>query len=343
MKFPFKGITRQIYQKVKQVIGEKRVWGLFEYFTKLSNFVKLCMFYCRNFLSHEECYITCSGKRDGAGAQALAVMSTMLFAEANRIKYVHTPFASLQHNYNNENGWEKKWEDFFGLGKDELKRGDNDLRMVPELSLEENPLKIKKQAKTLFVVRHCHDYADLFPNRYSRIKNKLVEKYYANSKSGYDLNYDLDKVNVAVHIRRGDVNGNNQFRDKFTDNRYIYDVISRILELIASQGLEPSFCVYSEGESTNFKELDRLKPKYFLNINPFSTFHNLVCADVLLMSKSTFSYCAALISNGIELYESFRHKPQASWIKVKENADFDRKLFSIKLQKYISERRANSG
>ena len=323
MKYSLDKILRKIYRKIRHVIDENR-------------FMEIAIFQIRNNLSQEESYITCSGKRDGAGAQTLAIMSTMLFADIMHIKYIHTPFVKLQHNYENDDDWEKKWENFFNLGKGELKIGDNRLKISREISLSESPLKIRKQTNTLFVLRHCHDYVDMFPNKYSRINNKLVEKYYGSSKSGYDLHYEPNKVNVAVHIRRGDVRSNNQFWDRFTENSFVVNVISKILEICASLGEELSLCVYSEGEMEDFKELERLNPKIFLNLDPFTTFHNLVSADVLVMSKSTFSYTAALLSKGIVFYESHILKPLDSWIKVNEYAEFDPKVFSKKLRHYMS-------
>jgi hypothetical protein len=60
-------------------------------------------------------FITCSGKKDGAGAQALATLSTMLFARDAGLHYVHTPFKHIQHNPDGDPVWEKKWEAFFGF------------------------------------------------------------------------------------------------------------------------------------------------------------------------------------------------------------------------------------
>ncbi len=313
-----------ILQKISYVIGEKR------YF-KLSAIVKLVLFYFRNIISREESYITCSGKRDGAGAQALAVMSTMLFSDIMHIKYIHTPFVKLQHNYANDANWEKKWENFFNLGKGESKIDDNGLQIKQEIPLEENPLKIKKQSNTLFILRHCHIYTDLFPNQYSRIKDKLVQKYYESPKNEYELHYDPQKVNIAVHIRRGDVNADNEFKDKFTENPYIENVISNILEVITAYGIESTLSVYSEGNLADFKYLEKFNPRFFLDISPFTTFHNLVYADVLVMSKSTFSYAAALLSNGIIFYIPFRHTQQEGWIKINGNAEFNTRYFSKKL------------
>jgi hypothetical protein len=292
---------------------------------------ELFKFYYRNLFSHKECYITCSGKKDGAGAQAQAIMSTMLFAEIMHIKYIHTPLDKVQHNYANDHDWENKWENFFNMGKDELSINDVHQKISREIYLYENPLRIKKMANTLFVLRHCHEFADIFPNKYTRIKNRLVEKYYASPKSAFVLHQDAGSVNIAVHIRRGDVSGNNEFKDKFTENRFIVDVLNNILKFLNSQGIESSIFVYSEGEKEDFKELERPNLKFFLNDDPFTTFHNLVCADVLVMSKSTFSYTAALLSKGIVFYESFRHKPLNGWIRVDGNARFNSKILLKKL------------
>jgi hypothetical protein len=337
-RLPAGKLVRWMYLKIKEVIGEKNVWKLFFFFTNTSNLMKLGVFRFRNILRHGECYITCSGKQDGAGAQALAIMSTMLFAEANKITYVHTPFSKIQHNYENDIEWEKKWEEFFNLGLDEVKLSDLGPRITREIFLNEEPFRIKKQTNTLHIIRHCHEYADLDPNGYNSLKSRLVGKYYGSPKQGYELFYDPKKLNIAVHIRRGDVDGNNQFRDKFTENSYILRVLSDILEITTLHGLDPAICVYSEGFEEDFKELEKLRPKFHLDTSPFTTFHNLVEADILLMSKSTFSYCAALLSDGIVFYEFFRHRPQSSWIKVKEGPRFDTKTFSNKLSRYLTER-----
>ena len=172
----------------------------------------------------------------------------------------------------------------------------------------------------------------------------LVEKYYGSPKSEYILNYDPQIINVAIHIRRGDVKSDNQFWEKFTDNGYILRVLQKVLNIIASHGIETIVCVYSEGEGKDFKELQNLNARFFLNEDPFTTFNNLVCADVLILSKSTFSYTAGLLSNGIVFYEPFWHRPQANWIKVKESAKFNPKEFSRKLAGYLSERQClNNG
>ncbi len=66
---------------------------------------------------------------------------------------------------------------------------------------------------------------------------------------------------------------------------------------------------------------------FHLNECPFTTFHHMVSADVLVMAKSSFSYSAALFSNGIKIYLPFWHKPLQNWIVVNENGGFNKKKF----------------
>jgi hypothetical protein len=44
-----------------------------------------------------------------------------------------------------------------------------------------------------------------------------------------------------------------------------------------------------------------------------------------------------LLSKGIVVYESFRHQPQNSWIKVNKYAKFSPNLFSEKLRHNMSD------
>ena len=53
----------------------------------------------KNSLSAKrDCFLTCTGRLDGAGSQAHAIMSTMIAAKFLGFKYVHTPMARIAHN-----------------------------------------------------------------------------------------------------------------------------------------------------------------------------------------------------------------------------------------------------
>ena len=56
-----------------------------------------------------------------------------------------------------------------------------------------------------------------------------------------------------------------------------------------------------------------------MNENIQSTFHHLVMANVLIIAKSSFSYCAALLNKNTiiaNLIRNWWHKPLSSWLII---------------------------
>jgi hypothetical protein len=77
------------------------------------------------------------------------------------------------------------------------------------------------------------------------------------------------------------------------------------------------FHIYSQGNIENFQEIVNLTEyniEFHLNEFVLDTFNAMIFADVLATSKSSFSYVAALLSNGIIYYTPFWHRPLAHWI-----------------------------
>ena len=116
------------------------------------------------------CFITCSGKTDGAGAQIQAALSTMLLAKAMNMRYVHTPFRTMIAHRPEERNDEfvKRWESFANLGVNELNIGEIDTIKVDVVYLE-HPRGIRKKENTLYVLPDCHALADRCPNLYSNV------------------------------------------------------------------------------------------------------------------------------------------------------------------------------
>jgi len=53
---------------------------------------------------------------------------------------------------------------------------------------------------------------------------------------------------------------------------------------------------------------------FHLNENLFDTFTGLVAAEILVTSRSSFSYSAAILSDGEIYYQPFWHPPGEKWI-----------------------------
>src|SRR5262249_45593223 len=129
------------------------------------------------------------------------------------------------------------------------------------------------------------------------------EKYYSNK---------APRINpfliVGVHVRRGDISKSNN-PDKWTDLTIISTTISKIINVLDKRALKYRIRLFSEGSYSEFSELESLGVELYLNADPLWTMRELIEADILVMAKSFFSYVAAIISDGIKLYEPFDSPP----------------------------------
>lgn len=279
-------------------------------------------------------YITCTGKIDGIGAQAQAVLSTILFAREFGLVYAHTPFKEIAHNTDKQDA-ARKWESFLGLGQGEV--GIETLRLEQlNVVRVDSPRKIRNRKNTLYIIRHCHEFADEVPNCYLKLKKRILQKYKSVQRNSFQLHQQAGRINIALHIRRGDVSAASA--DRFTDNRYYYKILTDLLSVLDALQLSSSIHLYSQGTVEDFSEFEEFHLSYHLDECPFETLHNLIEADVLVMSKSSFSYSAALLSNSVKLYQPFWHKPLRNWIVADRRSDaqtsFDKSQFRKRLVQY---------
>ncbi len=261
------------------------------------------------------CYITCTGKTDGIGAQVQAVFSTMLFAQEFGITYAHTPFDEIWSDHSN-----KEWEVFFNLSGDEITVNEINKDSLNVVYVSQ-PLFIGFKPNTLYIVEHCHSFVDSNKNAklYANIKDKFIEKYQSSSKRDYKSFYKEGRLNIAIHARRGDVSKEGVHSDRYTDNLYYKSLLDNISIILDDLKIKSSIHLYSQGNVEDFHELEGLNVNYHLDECVFTTFNNLVLSDIIIMSKSTFSYSAALLSKSIMIYEPFWHKPLKDWILVDWN------------------------
>ena len=63
-----------------------------------------------------------------------------------------------------------------------------------------------------------------------------------------------------------------------------------------------------------FKDFENEDTVLYLDHDLIESFFGMVSADIFIMSPSSFSYSAALISDGEIYYKPFWHAPKKSWI-----------------------------
>ena len=151
------------------------------------------------------CYITYSGKKDGAGSQVHNIISLMIFAKRFRLKYVHTPLKNIAHAPKLQADWDSKWDNFFNLGHKEIKLNEVKSEEVKTISIR-HPSFFQKKKQTICSTRLTHLFTEYYIEDYEKIADELREKFFLNKAP----KPPVDHVNIAVHIRRGDVKNNKQ-------------------------------------------------------------------------------------------------------------------------------------
>jgi len=272
--------------------------------------------------------VTCRDRDDGAGAQAHTMIAAMTYARHYGHVYVHTPFGRIGHAERPMAEWVAAWEQLFNLGEGEEiesaegSRALNYSAFHPRLyyALMGGVGHIRRPgASNAGGYFQPYFYGvESSPERYRAVIPELRRKYFRGQvpKRGSSLE-------IAVHVRRGDVTATHGQRH--TAIEQVVEKLRHTLAVLDELSLPRHVAVYSQGGTAGLEGLRRLGADLRLDIDAIATMRQLIEADVLLMSKSSFSYVAALISDGVKLYEPFWHAPLPEWIECDRRGRFDRR------------------
>ncbi len=123
-----------------------------------------------------------------------------------------------------------------------------------------------------------------------------------------------DAFRIAVHVRRGDVTAQ-AYAGRFTSTELIGERVERLLRLCGSRR-SIAVTVFSEGPISQFEPLRKLGCEIRCDDDPIDTIRHLARADILVTAKSSFSYVAGLLTQGLVVYEPFWHPKQPSWMSL---------------------------
>ena len=239
----------------------------------------------------------------GIGHQIANWIAGYWFAKKFDLQFAHSPFST------------KTWDTFLGFGLAEVKVSDLltsgykkvklplfDENNSVELELQKRIIESYATQKIVFIAEQDQSYKDQFG-----VINKIKSSFF-NSPSRLNdlLIYIKENYNIAVHIRRGDIvgavkNKNSNLSIRWISNDYFSNVLQNVIEKIA---VSKPFHIYifSEGSISDFSEFSRFPNIHFcLDMDAKDSFLHLVYADLLITSKSSFSYKPALLSNGIKV------------------------------------------
>lgn len=281
----------------------------------------------------ENCFIRFSGGWDGAGAQIHSIISIMLFSRIFGIKYLHNPLKNIEHYQGDRDEWSSLWEKNFSLDKIEpvYNKDENNLKSK---NLKQ-PLLLWKRKNTVYNIHNCHFFLDLFPDNYKVFSNDFRKSYFLrNSDKHFKFN-SYKKITIGLHIRRGDVNSMNH-PDRYTTDEFLIKKLSVIVSVLKKNNIDFQISIFSEGKRNDFGVFNKFNPVLCINEDALDTMHLMINQDILIMAKSSFSYIAAIISEGIIFYEPFWHSSLKDWINLYAKDDKLKVAFTSQLKMRIN-------
>lgn len=310
--------------------ARKRLWYIIVNRTKKSRFYPLLyLSFWHYLLTRNKSLDTLSlyysarpNSGAGIGHQMANWIAGYWYAQRFGLRFAHIPFSS------------NKWEEFLGFGYGEisaqkLKLKGFKTRLLPlfedgnQEGFEVNKKIIQSYAgkKVVFIAEQDQFYAQQYG-----VMDTLKEKFFnAPSRKEDKILYDKENFNIAIHVRRGDIlaNPNNSnLAMRYLANDYYFMVLKQVLSAIHSQKPVHIY-IFSQGTKNDFPEFAKFENLHWcLDMSAQESFSHMIYADILITSKSSFSYKPALISNGIKICpRNFWHGyPQRNdWILCEDN------------------------
>lgn len=285
---------------------------------------------------HYKSYITCiPNPREGIGAQITRWNSALILSQQFGLQFVHYPFI--------DNHLGTGYDNFLKFGKDEMnfkqivKNQSISQVYLPRIDLRWNRriqmiflivvIKIIfRKFNALFIL-----HRDTAVPEQSLTTKILREKYWnARKKSPVDIQIDLSKINISIHVRRPiideKVNITPVMRERWLENSYFINILKTICKVLNGKKFE--IHIYSVGKRDDYKVFYNIpNVRFHLNEDIFKTFHGMVVADILVLSPGSFSYYPGMISKNLKIAKKesgFLSIPNnGEWITCDESGNFD--------------------
>jgi hypothetical protein len=278
---------------------------------------------------HQNYFTGVPNEGAGIGHQIANWIAGYWYSKQFNLKFAHIPFSS------------EKWEQFLGFGEGEIfaeyliQKQKYKKVLLPlfdefneaEVKLVKNIINSYSGKKVLFVAEQDQFYK----NQYGNIEELKQKFYSAKVRINDELQYDQESFNIAIHVRRGDIvvgkeNKNPNLQMRWQNNDYFEKVLNTVLDNIKTNKTIVIY-LFSQGKRNDFPEFEKFKNIHFcLEMSAQASFLHMVYADLLITSKSSFSYKPALLSKGIKVCPSnFWHgyPNDNDWILANDNGIFN--------------------
>ena len=251
----------------------------------------------------QRCYTT-TPRTDGFGAQFQNIIADILYIYNNTNgTYVFPNIARFEHNYTNESDFTE--------------------RLVKYMNMRSHfPLPSNVTPREIKYLTNTTTYPFVETNLGRLLKGQTMKDVKTMFYEGKTTPFDSQYYNVAVQIRRFN-NVDTRMAGADTPHSYYVGLMNHIRTTRTATATDKRplrFHIYSQTTSTDTEAV--FKQTYcgnddtelHLNGDVLPTFHGMVFADALICSGSSFSYCAAFLSNGVVYYKRFWHRPADFWL-----------------------------
>lgn len=275
----------------------------------------------------------------GIGHQMANWIAGYWYAHIFQLKFAHLPFST------------EKWENFLGFGISEtsvqaLKQQSYKIRTLPlfneknekEVNLNRKIIQSYQGEKIVFIAEQDQFYQV----QYGVMKELKDKFYHAPARQTDKLVYQKENFNIAIHVRRGDIMAdpnNPNLAMRYLSNDYFEKVLNQTLtSLQCNKPIHIYF--FSQGQPEDYPEFKKFPNLHWcMDMEAQESFLHMVYADLLITSKSSFSYKPALLNKGIKICpKNFWHGyPNTSdWIMVENDGAFDTHSLSSIFKKLIN-------
>ncbi len=306
---------------------------------------------------------------DGAGAQLQRVYGTYSISRLLGAAYLHSPLfrvdyqglSALQANAANPD-YHHDFNKLFHIRSDVKATDDFHEIRLPDVTIDAlHELVVMFDTNQtggrpiLAQLAMPYGVADRFPDCY-----EVCKEISPFASSGHERRV----LRVAIHVRRGELSAVDS--ERMLPNRYYIDVARRVAHSLEALGLDYQTELHTEIPNEEFvvepdhhgisnriaaaavisPEMHRLHEfdvlpnlRRFVNETAIGCLRKLATADILVMSRSSFSYLGGILNrNGIVLFHPFWHSAPSSWIAVDPDGRFDQ----LKFGKAIKRSKARS-
>ena len=246
----------------------------------------------------------------GIGHQMANWNAGFHYAQHFGLQFAHVPFP------------DSEWERLLGFGIDEAQ--------METLLKEEGYRKVRlpqfKHPDEIapIVASYAGQRVVLLAERDQGLKEQhlvaeSIQRKYHRVNSVTDLTYPRDVLNIAIHVRRGDIMTGGKAAEGLANRFQSIDYFENILRsvLTATEGRPRRVHLFSQEGREAFQTLEALHPiEFCLEMGAHDSFRHMAMADFLITSKSSFSYKPALLSKGIKIC------PQDFWHTYPDTQDW---------------------